>query len=275
MNKKCIFLYISVLLSTHSVELSKNEREIISKNEKEILKVIKNNKINNDKLFYLYLIAARDFHIVNIEEYYLKYLNKAKNLKTKEDKSEVYWRLITFYNHDKSKVNNLFKEWKKNNYTPEKSLSQAFKVIELKLSSDSYKALTKEQIKELEKGPFSYQFSSERVDQLIKQEEYEKALSFINPKKVDDQMISSIIRFDLLNQLVHGKREQSPICLDTYNKYKDSPSYSIKICKALLEHNEKGRIKKSTLKEVHQIIHMKEFQNESFLYKALASLNKS
>lgn len=272
--KKLIFLTsLFVFITTYGQKLSTNQHHLIKKNEIELNTLIKSKKVPNKNLYYIYLIAARDFQLANLNQYYVTYLNKAKNLETKENKAEVYWRLTNYYRKNDAlvKAKALLLEWEKTRNKPDKILGQAFQLLKMKLTSTEKKLSNKEE-EILERGPFSYQFKMEKLDQLIKSKHYAKALSMINKKEIQKQMISSIVRYDLLNSLVRGKKISSPICLTTYEKYRNSLSYSMKICKAIIEYNKNGNVSKSTLKETKKVISLRQYKKEKFLYDALLDL---
>ena len=274
MKKILILLTFFNVLLCYANQATPTQKIVIAKYESEISKLIKSKKLPNENIFYLYLIAARDFHLEKIDDYYLSYLNKAKAIKTSEDKSEVYWRLINYHRSsgDLSTAKNLFSEWEEQDSGNEKVMKQAFTLLRSALYKDTKQSLSKEEIETLEKGPFSYRYRMSNLDQLIKSKKYAQALSLINPLEIDGEMISTIVRYDLLNRLVTPKGKNKLKCESTLEKYPKSQSYSIKICKSLLEFTRYGKVSKATLKETKTILENSIYKDDRFLYSALLDL---
>ncbi|WP_372656162.1 hypothetical protein, partial [Halobacteriovorax sp.] len=120
--------------------------------------------------------------------------------------------------------------------------------------------------------PFSYRFKMDNLDSLIKSKQYAKAFALVDPKHLEGEMISTIVRYDLLGSLVLGKAYKKILCEDTFKKYPKSLSYSIKLCKSLLEFRRSGKVSDITLKETKETFHRDIFKHEKFLYTALLDL---
>lgn len=270
--KRSLFLISTFLfVTTYSQEITSLQKQSIQKYEKELNRLIEKEKTPNKNLYYIYLIAARDFKLEHLDAFYLKYLNKAIKLETNEDKSEAYWRLIDHHrrsgNIDEAK--NTLKEWGSLKQEMKPLMKQAFNLLKRGLNGQK---LSEKQRDQLSKGAFSYQYKMQELDDLIKEKSYSKALSLINPRNVQDEMVSTIIRYDLLKTLVLKNSKDSLLCTDTYEKYPKSYSYSMKMCKALIEYSKNGSISKGSLKEVEQVFKNKIYKNDDFLYQALLDL---
>lgn len=270
---KTLVLLLSIisLFGSFAKELTSSERALIEKYENELEQLVKSKKTPSNNLYYIYLIVARDFHFENIEDYYLKYLNKAKNLDVKEDKSEAYWRLTNHYrvSGDLDRAKKLYKEWESTGQVTNQVMSQAFDILKMSLFDT---AMSKDERKVLENGPFSYRFKMDNLDSLIKSKQYAKAFALIDPKHLEGEMVSTIIRYDLLGSLVLGKAYKNILCEETYNKYPKSLSYSVKLCKSLLEFRQSGKIAQATLEETQAVFKNNIYKNDKFLYSALLDL---
>ena len=122
----------------------------------------------------------------------------------KEDKSEAYWRLTNHYrvSGDLDRAKKLYKEWESTGQVTNQVMSQAFDILKMSLFDT---AMSKDERKVLENGPFSYRFKMDNLDSLIKSKQYAKAFALIDPKHLEGEMVSTIIRYDLLGSLVLGK----------------------------------------------------------------------
>jgi len=239
-------LYFLGLFSAYSSEnLSAEE---IQKIETAWLAEFKAGKPSIEREYLVYLNIAQDFLLHGFRDQSIKYLEKAIQLETKENKTQVYIDLIML---SENKADDSFK----NNL---EALKKYWQVNPNFTNSDLTEYLNS--LMKIEKGnftakDFSHRFygvtAREKVfHDSLKSKNYEKALSLMNPMHVKDAGIIAQVQYDLLRTLAKKDINHQLLCSETFEKYGKIYSYSMMICSILQDYQKTKKVDSKNIQEL-------------------------
>jgi len=225
-----LLLTFTLLLSTSNVfaqskMISPKEIEAM---EAEAQKQLKSRNLDNKTKLLAYLLAGREFYQYRYFDKSKKYYQEALKIDTKENKSEAYINLmaIALIEKDKNSLKDVHKSaevYFKNNpsmYT--KDMKYYMESISSYLSGKQNEDI---------KGFYAHFLDEENLVSLIKNKEYSKALSVLNPNSLENSDNSSeAVIYDALNVSVHKKNVKNLYCEKEFKQYPDAYTYTVLIC---------------------------------------------
>lgn len=250
--------------------LSEKEINAIENQAKSLLE---QTPIEKEKLFYMYMIAGRELYNYRIDDRALKYYQKAIDLDVDADKSEAYFNIVNIYlqkeGEDKSKevqevIESAQKYLKENpKYSSDEKLSFLNSLLKSEKGEESESTL----------AFYDIFFTERNLARQIRSGEYQKAFAMYNPEGVKQSDIGTKAIFDLVRVLVVGKdvSPESLLCHDSYQRYPNSHSYSMKICGILNEFLEKGEVSSSRLDDLEDFF-QNNYRNLRYLHQAAKDL---
>lgn len=273
MKKSLIFTIVIVFV----VSINANERPnspIVEQEIEVIVQQIEKLTKSGDRgeeLFYMLILGARELYNYQSDEKAYKYYQKAANLDLDVDKTEVYISLISlsFQKEDKKKVQKSFKQAKEYFSSHEKYKTDE---VDIFLATVE-KYLSDDQSEKIEPNFFHTFLSDNRLSKFIDSGKYGKALAMMNPEGLKDSDIGTKTTYDLLRVLVVG-RDLDPsglFCSESYARFPNSYSYSMKICGAIHEYIKKGEVSSSRKNDLKAFFD-ENYQNKSYLLKAVHDL---
>lgn len=196
--------------------------------EAEAQKQIQSRKLNNKTKLLAYLLAGREFFQYRYYDKAKKYYLEATKIETSENKSEAYINLMAIALIEKNKsslqenYNSAQIYFNKNSSFYNKEMKYYMASIESYLSGKKNPDI---------KGFYAHFLNEENLTSLIKNKEYEKALSTLNPQALEnaDNSAEAVI-YDALNVSVHQKNVKNLYCEKEYKQYPDAYTYTVLIC---------------------------------------------
>jgi tetratricopeptide (TPR) repeat protein len=243
-----------------------------------------------ERLFYLYLLAARESKMAGNTKVALEFYEEIlKSFPSyKEQKLEAVLNSISILMNEnkKAEARGILEKYKdlsfqndpnlKEQKIKRKELDQYFEAIELILNDKSPSAEQRENNSAIS-NYFGHLFYDIEMRTLIKEKKFSEALLQMNP---DGIMFSTIVQkttYDLLNILVNKKSVKKLLCEDTYKNYPKAFSYSMKICASLIKYRDGKWIGATRSADLHdlKVYFSKRNQDMSYLYDALNELEAS
>jgi len=239
-----LFLSLHCPLMAKEIFSSKTIKQI----ESEVQKQMKAQSLTDEKRYYFYLLAGREFLSYNYLDYSQKYYDMALALKFKANHSEAYLKLLAIAVLKKKNIQKAFDS--ANTYFKDhpKDLT-----VEMKdyLNFIEYSYLSKK-TKELKdnvyKGFYGQYAGWKDVEEKIKSKSFIEALASLNPDGLQKADIGSKVTYDLLNVVVNHERASGLLCEETYQKYPTAYSYSMMICGSLKKYLKEKKLSKNDLK---------------------------
>lgn len=237
------FILITIIYSL-STSVAFAQSKIISPKEIEAMeaeadKQLQSKNLDNKKKLLAYLLAGREFYQYRYYDKSKKYYQNALKVETSENKSEAYLNLmaIALLEKDNSSLKETFTAaeayFKNNPSMYSKEIKYYLESISSYLSGKKNPDI---------KGYYAHFLDEENLISLIKNKEYQKALSVLNPQALEQSNNSSeAVIYDALNVSVHKKNVKNLYCQKEFKQYPDAYTYTVLICGLLDDY-----LKKST-----------------------------
>jgi hypothetical protein len=241
--KKIIFLIIILISSNTFAEnrFGQLNDNVVEFYEKQIIKQLSDKKNSSSIYYKLYMEAAESLMAIGYYKYANKYFKKAITLNNA--KLNAFTKVLVTYK--------LLDE-KKNHQSWVKRAEIFIKENNTNKKSNSYKKYA------LEKSHFIKKlngFSLNDAKYYFLNKKYKKSYSILKKIKLSNAPLSIKVFKDLNSYLVNDNKHKL-LCADQYERYPASPSYSIKICKVLLNLKSKKKFYKQDItwidKEIKQ-----------------------
>lgn len=259
-------LILSLILSSFFLPAWATPLQVeVEKLEKEMVDELNKKNVGPETIFYHYLLAGRETLTLGADEYSKKYFTKALEMNVTANKTEAYVDLIALAHRNK-------------NEAEKKKLIQDFSIYfeknpqHLNPQMKSYLEYLKSGRPDASLEPyFGYYTSMIDLENLIKKKSYLEAYLMMNPKGLKGADIGLKTTYDLLNVLVNKKKTKKFLCMDTYKKFPNAFSYSVKICGAIEQYMKEGKVASTRIDDLKKYFE-KNHQDKSFLLSALEDL---
>lgn len=249
-NYRSYLFGILIGLTSQSV-FSQDDSKIISPKEIALIESrvqseLSSKKLSNEKKFLLNTLAGRELYQFRFYKRAQKYYEDALNVKTKENKTEPLVNLmaIAINLNDKTLVETQYK--KALDYFDK---NKSYKTSEVDYYLKSIAAyLNNKEIKKVEGfyGAFAHE---ENLINLIKNKEYLKAFSALNPEAVKKSTNNfNIIVYDSLNTLINKNKVTELHCSKDYQLYPKAYTYSVILCGLLTDYKSTTQFSPEKLK---------------------------
>lgn len=266
---KTFLLLLPMVLSTafaapQSTIISSKDLEKI---EAEVQNKLQSSLVDDKKKFFVNLLAGRELYQYRFYDKSKKYYQDAIDLKVKENKAEAYINLmaIASNNKDEAGLKAEFEAAKKyfadnSKYkTPE--IGYYLNAVEKRLSGKGEVP-----------GFYGYFAEESNLIESIKNKEFEKGLSALNPEALKNSQNSfNIIAYDTLNVAVNKKNVKDLYCAPEYKKYPNAYTYSIIICGLLSDYLKQGKFDQKKLARA-QTYFKEENQEKKYLLEAVEGI---
>lgn len=279
---KKALLVLLLLLSTTAFALSAKQAMIqnaINRHEKNILAALKRKNASQNEIFRTYVLAANEMKAYNSYKFAGQFYYKAIDLEgVTIDKSRLFYSLIDMdllEGNDGKKhfeeLKNYQRKNKKSNTLFNRVTTAYYKVL---LSGKTSKeVLTQTQLKEIEKD-FKYvtPLKWHDIHTFVQRKEFSRALKLISSMDMNRAPINQKIISDFITVRTEKKSNKSnPLhCEYQFNKYpgSQSKSYTMKLCKILLDERFGKGLNPTDLDKLSQLIE-KKAPTQKFLIDAL------
>lgn len=276
MMKKLILVLMALYLTTPKTLLAENESKMISKKE---LKMIEDRvqselggKILDDKKkFFLNLLAGRELYQYRFFDKAETYYRNALNIKVDENKSEAYINLmaIGINRGDKEKVKIVFNEahhyFGKNPSYKTSEISYYLTTIENYLPNKTGKVPVPVQ------GFYGRFAHEENLINLIKNKDYQKAMSLLNPESLKSSTNDfNITVYDSLNVYLNKKNVKELFCDKQYKQYPNSFATSTILCSLLNDYLHEGKFSEQHLKKAN--LYFTENSENKYLFELVKEI---
>lgn len=262
MQRLFLFIFSFIIIQTH---LSASEvGDLVQKYEAEVEAEIKKQGKTNEDKYYIYALFARE--LLGLKEYELSKNYYQKALSAGEeaeilDMSEVHYNMLFIrykQGADKNELKKLFsivKSTIQNQDAPK--IKAGIKYWEIVINGDN-KRIDESLLNSYIGAPYSMA----KLQQLIENKEYKKALNLL-PANIKDVNMVLKLHYDVLNRIVFTEKKNL-LCGEKLKKYPRSPATSMQICRFL-----KGNEKVITIETIQ-----KQMEREEFKYEYLLSALK-
>lgn len=235
--------------------------------ETEVQDKLQSKLINDSKKFYINLLAGRELYQYRFYDKAKKYYEEAIKLNVDENKSEAYINLMAI-----SAINENKDELKDNYEAAQKYFNQksGFKTKDIQYYLSAVeKSLTG---KGVVLGFYSHFSQESNLIELIKNKEYEKGLSLLNPEAFKESKNSfNTIVYDILNVNVNKKKVKALYCAPEYKKFPTAYTYSTLLCGLLSDYLTHGKIDEKKYKRAQKYF-AEENQEKKYLLEALEGI---
>jgi hypothetical protein len=254
---------ICLLFTQSTMVYSQTDSKIITPTEmkqieERVQKELASKNLDQKKKFYLNLLAGRELYQYRFYDKAKIYYQNAIKMNIKEDKTEAFINLIAIaiIKKDKPKVQLAYDQAK--NYFIEYPKFKNQEIDYYLKSIDKYLPF-KNEIDPKEITGFYGRFAhEENLINLLKNKEYQKAFSNLNPNAmINAEDDFNITVFDSLNVLLNKKSVNALFCNKQFKKYPTSYAYNIIICGLLNDYLHNGKFDSKHLKRAE-----KYFKNE-------------
>lgn len=177
-----IILSLSFLLGlTQSLESAIVTKKELAQIEAEFQKKIKSKDLDDKKIFYANLLAARELYVYRFFDKSEHYYEEAKKVKISEDMSEAYINLmaIALVENNKIKLQKRFEE-----ATRYFSNEKKYKKVEIDYYLTSIESYLNGKSSRPVKGYYGKFVQEENLIERIKKKDYEGSLSSLNPESL-------------------------------------------------------------------------------------------
>lgn len=241
------FSLITILAITYSFLWPKahaiNSSQIVSPKElkfieERIEQELQSTSLTEDKKFLINILAGREFYLYRFYDKAEVYYQNALKIKTRENKTEAYTNLISIAinNKNKERVKILYDEARTYYQTNPSYHSQD--VVYYLNSLANY--LEDKNAKKVD-GFHAMFLAQEHLITLLKNKEYDKAMSAINPEGIKNASSNfNITVYDGLNVLKNKKNVKELYCSKDYKKYPKAYTYSTILCGLLTDYLKTG-----------------------------------
>jgi len=278
---KKIFLVLLFISST-AFALSAKQTMIqsaINRHEKNILAALKRKNASQNEIFRTYVLAANEMKAYNAYKFAGQFYYKAIDLEgVTIDKSRLFYSLIDMdllQGKDGKKhfeeLKNYRSKNKKSNTLFNRVTTAYYQV--LLSGKTSSEVLTQSQLKEIEKDfKFVTPLKWHDIHTHVQRKEFSKALKLISTMDMNRAPINQKIISDFITVRTEKKsNKDNPLhCEYQFNKYPGSQnnSYTMKMCKILLDERFGKGLNPSDLDKLSQLIE-KKAPTQKFLIDAL------
>ncbi|AUN97891.1 hypothetical protein DOM21_11825 [Bacteriovorax stolpii] len=266
---KTFLLLLPMVLSTafaapQSKVISTKDLEKI---ETEVQSKLQSSLVDDKKKFFVNLLAGRELYQYRFYDKSKKYYQDAIKLNVKENKAEAYINLMAIALNDKDQA-----ELKAGYEAAKKYFADNSKYktqdIEYYLSAIEKSLSGKGEVP----GFYGYFAEESNLIELIKNKEFEKGLSAINPDAIKQSQDSfNIIAYDTLNVAVNKKNVKELYCAPEYKKYPNAYTYSIILCGLLSDYLKQGKFDQKKLARA-QTYFKEENQEKKYLLEAVEGI---
>ncbi len=233
---------------------------------------LKGKNLDDKKKFFLNLRAGRDLYQFHYYDKAETYYRNAINSSVDENKSEAYINIIAIgiNQENKDKVKKSFDEAREYfSHNPKYKTNDVdyyMKAIEAYLPGKN-KAPT-----EL-KGFYGRFAREENLENLLKDKEYAKAFSLINPEGLKNSTSDfHIIVYDSLNVYLNKKNVHELYCDKQYKEYPKSFAASIVTCALLNDYLKDGKFNEAHLKRAQSYFAANKEKN--YLFEMVKEISK-
>nr|BDT27981.1 hypothetical protein BHI3_14470 [Bacteriovorax sp. HI3] len=266
---KTFLLLLPMVLSTafaapQSKVISTKDLEKI---ETEVQSKLQSSLVDDKKKFFVNLLAGRELYQYRFYDKSKKYYQDAIKLNVKENKAEAYINLmaIALNSKDQAELKAGYEAAKKYFADNSKYKTQD---IEYYLSAIEKRLSGKGEVP----GFYGYFAEESNLIELIKNKEFEKGLSVINPDALKQSQDSfNIIAYDTLNVAVNKKNVKELYCAPEYKKYPNAYTYSIILCGLLSDYLKQGKFDAKKLARA-QTYFKEENQEKKYLLEAVEGI---
>jgi hypothetical protein len=248
--KKMISFVFFLSFWIHSFAFAKQilSNKTIKQIESAVQKQMKDKNLTDEKKYYFYLLAGREFLSYNYLDYSQKYYDMALALKFKANHSEVYLKLLAIAVLKKKNIQKAFDTAKSYFNDHPTDLTGEMKDY-LNFIEYSYLSKKTKELKDnVYKGFYGQYAGWQDVEDKIKSKSFVEALASLNPDGLQKADIGSKVTYDLLNVVVNHERASNLLCDETYQKYPNAYSYSMMICGSLKKYLKEKKLSKNDLK---------------------------
>lgn len=266
--KTFLFLLPMVLTTAFAAPQSKViSSKDLEKIETEVQSKLQSSLIDDKKKFFVNLLAGRELYQYRFYDKSKKYYQDAIKLNVKENKAEAYINLIAIALNGKDQA-----ELKSGYEAAQKYFADNSKYktqdIEYYLSAIEKRLSGKGEVP----GFYGYFAEESNLIELIKNKEFEKGLSVINPDALKQSQDSfNIIAYDTLNVAVNKKNVKELYCAPEYKKYPNAYTYSIILCGLLSDYLKQGKFDEKKLARA-QTYFKEENQEKKYLLEAVEGI---
>lgn len=233
----------SIFAQDDSKIISPKELALI---ESRIQSELSSKKLSNDKKFLLNTVAGRELYQFRFYLRAQKYYEDALNIKSNENKTEPLVNLIAIAINlnDKALAETQYK--KALDYFDK---NKKYKTSEVDYYLKSIAAyLNNKEIKKVE-GFYGAFAREENLINLIKNKEYLKAFSALNPEGVKKSTNNfNIIVYDSLNTLINKNKVEELYCTKDYQLYPKAYTYSVILCGLLNDYKSTSQFSAEKMK---------------------------
>jgi len=222
--------------------------------EHEFENQINKKEVTDDRKYYLYLLAGRELLNYRYLDYSEKYYKKALALNLPLNHSEVYINLIliSLKKNDRDKVKDRIiianEYFKKNKKFLSSELEEYLSFLESRYFSKSKNSA----LDRVDKRFSGHHIMLEEIIKKIKNKEYLDAYSDFNRNGLKGADIGLKITYDILNVLVHKKKVKHLLCTPLFERFPNSYSYSMKICKILMMYMSTNKISQELISDLEK-----------------------
>ncbi|MBI2519594.1 MAG: hypothetical protein HYV97_04230 [Bdellovibrio sp.] len=241
--------------------------------EKKALQILKDKKVDDDKLLLLYLMAGRELHDYDFLDKSEEYYQKAIDLAVDGAKAEAHINLvgIALNKNDKKtaiqRLENAEKYFAQHPKEKNPGIEEWLKTMDRVLRRAGQGAYTY-------KGFFGQYVALNDLQSYIEKKEYDKALAMLNPTSITEKTSPIVlISYDILQVLVYGKVEKKKLkCSPIAQKAKKGEKgYTVQICGILqsyLSSNKLSPIQLEKLEKYLSVVH----EDKKYLLSAIKDL---
>lgn len=232
--RKLYFLF-TLLISSSVLSV---EFKDIKPFEDKILELSKPYMAKNPlKAYELRLLIAREYYSYGFKEKALEHYEEALKIPVKVDRSEALVNSILLSLSDKKSAQDKIARLKKSSEGKKPELQEWLQTVESYAKGET--TLPKEV-----SSPFYVWARDSKIEELIKKGKFQEAFQIIGPVK-EDFNINNKVRYDLLSSAVSQKVSPNLWCEKSLEKYPNSLTWSMRICRFLKEKREEKKSSES------------------------------
>ena len=250
--------------------------ETIKKIEKEFQKQMGLASVSKEKIFYIHMLAAREFLNYGYLEKSEKYYQKSIDLNPHLNATEAYLNLVLIAIRQKEEPKIKKRIESALDYFYKKNKALLNPVLKRHLSFLSVAFLNKGSPEQKEKVYNDYMYGYyarlKQIERDIEQGKFTKAYLGFNPNGLEHTDIGTKTTYDLLNIIVNKKKVKKLLCRPIYDKYPKAYSYSMKVCKILKKFRKEGKISPKYITNLENYF-KSNHQDKKYVLKAVKHLS--
>ena len=241
--------------------------------EKQALKMLKEKKVDDNKLLLIYLLGGRELLDYDFLDQSAEYYQKALDLPVEGSKTEAHLNLVGIALTKNDKVTALKRlegaEAYFAKYQQEKSsgVEEWLKAMDRVLRTSG-------------QGPYNYKgffgqyVAMNDLQTYMEKKNYTKALAMLNPNSISETSSPIVlISYDLLQVLVYGKVDKTKLkCLPIQQKAtKGDEGYTVQICNILLSYLDSRKLSSDRLEKLDKYLSTVD-EDKKYLLSAIKDL---